>query len=58
MRNLTTPSSGFGARRGSAVGGAASLPLAGPNQARYKALVPSPGTVKFSAWKRENEIPK
>ena len=57
MRNLATPSN-LGMRRGSAVGGAASMPLMGPNQARYKGLLSTPGVVKFSQWKRENDIQK
>ena len=33
-------------------------PLASPNQARYKGLISTPGVIKFSAWKRESDIPK
>ena len=58
MRNL--PSSGGAANRGGARGADpdAGFPLAGPNQSRYKGVITSPGVVKFSAWKRENEIPR
>ena len=60
MRNL--PSSGGAASRGGARSGGgdpdAGFPLAGPNQSRYKGVITSPGVVKFSAWKRENDIPR
>ena len=58
---------GPGSRRGSGSGGigggggggsAAPMPLASSSQSRFKGIVPSPGVVKFSQWKRENEIPK
>jgi len=29
-----------------------------PNQVRYKGLISTPGITKFSAWKRDTEIPK
>ena len=58
MRNL--PSSGGAANRGGARGADpdAGFLLAGPNQSRYKGVITSPGVVKFSAWKRENDIPR
>ena len=54
MRNLPAPTPA--SRRGSNAGLASTL--ASPNQSRYKGLISTPGITKFSAWKRENEIPK
>ena len=56
MRNL--PSSGGAANRGRGGEPDAGFPLASPNQGRYKGVISTPGVVKFSAWKRENDIPK
>ena len=57
MRNLAPPgNTGAGSRRGSTAG--IGTPLASPNQGRYKGLISTPGVVKFSGWKRENDIPK
>ena len=55
MRTLT-PSTSAVNRRGSNAGLASTL--ASPNQARYKGLISTPGITKFSAWKRETEIPR
>ena len=54
MRNLPAPTPA--SRRGSNAGLASTL--ASPNQSRYKGLISTPGITKFSAWKRENELPK
>jgi len=56
MRNL--PTSGGAANRGRGAEPDAGFPLASPNQGRYKGVITAPGVVKFSAWKRENDIPK
>ena len=61
MRNLSAPPNP-NSRRGSYSNLGATPtgppPLAHPNQGRYKGLLSTPGIVKFSAWKREVEIPK
>jgi hypothetical protein len=40
------------------VGASSLFPLSNANQGRYKGIVSNPGVIKFSAWKRETEIPK
>eukprot|EP00094_Tigriopus_californicus_P002372 TCALIF_02290-PA protein Name:"Similar to 4cl2 Probable 4-coumarate--CoA ligase 2 (Dictyostelium discoideum)" AED:0.08 eAED:0.08 QI:10/0.81/0.83/0.91/0.90/0.83/12/272/929 len=60
MRNLSTPYSAMN-RRGSSssgIGASGPPPLASSQQARYKGLLSTPGMVKFSAWKRETDIPR
>eukprot|EP00095_Tigriopus_kingsejongensis_P001553 maker-scaffold137_size321222-snap-gene-0.10 protein:Tk01553 transcript:maker-scaffold137_size321222-snap-gene-0.10-mRNA-1 annotation:"4-coumarate-- ligase-like" len=55
MRNLTTPANM--SRRGSS-SSVGPPPLASSHQGRYKGLLSTPGVVKFSAWKRETDIPR
>ena len=55
MRNLSTSSWSGETKRGSTAGLGSNINQA---HAKYKGLISTPGYCKFSAWKRETDIPK